>query len=328
MNRFGGSVFPAVMLLLVSLAPGAEQNEKERDEAAAIDAYIYLYPLITMDVTRLQMTNVAAIQQDGMAAPMNQLFHFREFPDADFRTVVRPNFDTLYSSLWADMTEGPVIVSVPDSGGRYYMLPMLDMWTDVFAVPGWRTTGTGPGHFAFVPPSWEGELPEGVLRIDSPTPYAWMIGRTESSVDTYEAVHEFQDGMKVSTLADWEKPSTPKQTKVDPDVDMKTSPLDQVNTMPAREFFEYGARLMKLQPPHITDADIVARMKYVGLEPGKDFDYDRLSPAAKTAVDKAAVEGLKMIKGHHCYGGARLQQTDRCGVSAGDHRFPWKNTDG
>lgn len=298
MNRFGGSVFLAVMLLLVSLAPGAEQNEKERDEAAAIDAYIYLYPLITMDVTRLQMTNVAAIQQDGMAAPMNQLFHFREFPDADFRTVVRPNFDTLYSSLWADMTEGPVIVSVPDSGGRYYMLPMLDMWTDVFAVPGWRTTGTGPGHFAFVPPSWEGELPEGVLRIDSPTPYAWMIGRTESSVDTYEAVHEFQDGMKVSTLADWGKPSTPKQTKVDPDVDMKTSPLDQVNNMPAREFFEYGARLMKLQPPHITDADIVARMKYVGLEPGKDFDYDRLSPAAKTAVDKAAVEGLKMIKAH------------------------------
>ena len=104
--------------------------------------------------------------------------------------------------------------------------------------------------------------------------------------------------MKVSTLADWGKPSTPKQTKVDPDVDMKTSPLDQVNNMPAREFFEYGARLMKLQPPHITDADIVARMKNVGLEPGKDFAYDRLSPAAKTAVDKAAVEGLKMIKAH------------------------------
>ena len=298
MKRLVESLFFALVMAASVVAVGAAQNEPQRDEAAAIDAYIYLYPLVTMDITRLQMTNVAGTEKDTMSAPMNQLYHFRAFPDADFRTVVRPNFDTLYTSLWADMTEGPVIVSVPDSGGRYYMLPMLDMWTDVFAVPGWRTTGTGAGHFAFVPPGWEGELPEGVTRIDSPTPYAWMIGRTESSVDTYSQVHEFQDGMKLSTLADWGKQSTPKQAKVDPNVDMKTPPLDQVNNMPPKEFFEYAAQLMKLHRPHITDADIVARMKYVGLEPGKDFDYQSLSPSAKAAIDKAASEGLKMIKAH------------------------------
>ena len=298
MKFLGGGVFLQIFLLTVWSAFGSEQNEQQRDEAAAIDAYIYLYPLVTMDVTRLQMTNVAASSAENMAAPMNQLYHFRAFPDADFRTVVRPNFDTLYTSLWADMTDGPVIVSVPDSGGRYYMLPMLDMWTDVFAVPGWRTTGTGQGNFAFVPPGWKGKLPKGVVRIDSPTPYAWMIGRTESSVDTYDEVHQFQDGIRVTPLADWGKQSSQKKYKINPNIDMKTPPLDQVNKLPAREYFEYAAQLMKLHPPHITDPDIVARMKRVGLEPGKEFQYDSLSPSAKAAIDQAAEEGLKMIKAH------------------------------
>ncbi len=298
MKFLGGGVFLQIFLLTVWSAFGSEQNQQQRDEAAAIDAYIYLYPLVTMDVTRLQMTNVAASSAENMAAPMNQLYHFRAFPDADFRTVVRPNFDTLYTSLWADMTDGPVIVSVPDSGGRYYMLPMLDMWTDVFAVPGWRTTGTGQGNFAFVPPGWKGKLPKGVVRIDSPTPYAWMIGRTESSVDTYDEVHQFQDGIRVTPLADWGKQSSQKKYKINPNIDMKTPPLDQVNKLPAREYFEYAAQLMKLHPPHITDPDIVARMKRVGLEPGKEFQYDSLSPSAKAAIDQAAEEGLKMIKAH------------------------------
>ena len=232
MHHLGGTLLLISVIVTNGIAAGAEMNERQRDEAAAIDAYIYLYPLVTMDITRLQMTNVASPEEGSLAAPMNQLYHFRSFPDADFRTVVRPNFDTLYTSLWADMSEGPVVIRVPDSADRYYMLPMLDMWTDVFAVPGWRTTGTGPGNFAFVPPGWDGELPEGVTRIDSPTPYAWMIGRTESSVETYPQVHKFQDGMQLSMLDSRGKVIPPKPGKVDPNVDMKTPPLDQVNKMP------------------------------------------------------------------------------------------------
>jgi hypothetical protein len=107
-----------------------------------------------------------------------------------------------------------MIVSVPDSGGLYYLLPMLDMWTDVFASPGWRTTGTKAGHYAYVPPGWQGTLPKGVTRIDVPTPYGWIIGRTKASVKTYDTVHKFQDGLKVTPLSQPLRDRRPRRAQV------------------------------------------------------------------------------------------------------------------
>jgi hypothetical protein len=122
---------------------------EQEAQSISVDAYVYFYPLVTMDVTRKQLTNVEPGK--GIGAPMNMLFNVPTFPTADMKQVVRPNFDTLYSFGYVDLTKEPMVVSVPDTGGRYYLLPMLDMWTDVFASPGWRTTGTQAGNFLVTP---------------------------------------------------------------------------------------------------------------------------------------------------------------------------------
>src|SRR3984885_4153921 len=219
------------LCLALSLTAHAQSSVNEQEaQSIARDAYIYFYPLVTMDVTRKQLTNVEPGK--GVGAPMNVLFSFPAFPTADMRQVVRPNFDTLYTVGYLDLTKEPMVVSVPDTAGRYYLLPMLDMWTDVFASPGWRTTGTQARNFLVTPPGWrpdlrdrfinEFKLPKDTQRIDAATPYVWIIGRTKTDgPPDYDAVHRIQAGFKVALLSEWGKPAKPVEIKIDPSVDMK-----------------------------------------------------------------------------------------------------------
>jgi hypothetical protein len=259
-----------------------------------VTAYTYFYPLVTMDLTRRQLTNVA--RAEGINAPMNTFASLAAFPPADMKAVVRPNFDTLYSSGWLDLTGEPMIVSVPDTQGRFYLLPMLDMWTDVFASPGWRTTGTQAADFALVPPGWSGVLPAGVVRIDAPTPYVWIIGRTKTDgPDDYDAVHQVQAGYKITPISRSGGTAAPVAGVVDATVDMKTPPKVQVDTMPAARFFAYAAELLKLHPPHVTDQPIVAQMRRIGIERGKSFDIDKVDPAIKAGLAGTPEAALKLM---------------------------------
>jgi hypothetical protein len=262
--------------------------------AIGVQAYVYLYPLVTMDLTRRQLINTE--RAEGLRAPMNEFLNISAYPPSTMREVVRPNFDTLYSSAWLDLTKGPVIVSAPDTNGRYYMLPMLDMWTDVFASPGSRTTGTQAGDWAIVPPGWTGSLPDGVDRINSPTLFVWIIGRTKTDGPAdYDAVHKIQRGYRITPLSNWGKPPAPVTGNIDPSVDNKTPPKVQVDAMPADKFFAYAAEVMKLQPHHVTDQPIVALMRRVGLESGKSFDIRRIDPAVREALQSAPEEGQKLM---------------------------------
>jgi hypothetical protein len=261
-----------------------------------VEAYLYLYPLVTMDVTRRQLTNIQAGEMPGRG-PMNTVSHILEFPAADFRVVVRPNFDTLYSSAWLDLTAGPMVVSAADTGGRYYMLPMLDMWTDVFAVPGKRTSGTQAGHYAVVPPGWQGTVPDDVEVIQAPTPYLWIIGRTQTNGPSdYDAVHVVQDGYLITPLSDWGNDPARVEATIDPTVDMTTPPLDQVNDMPAAAYFAAAAELLQLHPPHVTDWSTLARMRRIGIQPGESFEFDRLDPVAQGALERVPADAQKLMQ--------------------------------
>lgn len=292
------SLLIALALATGALAQGTPPVIGEAEaRAIATDAYVYFYPLVTMDVTRKQFTNIEA-GKELAKGPMNMFSNVPAYPPAEFKGVVRSNFDTLYSSAFLDVTKEPVVVSVPDTNGRFYLLPMLDMWSDVFASPGWRTTGTHAQTFLVTPPGWRPELrdrfadelrlPKDTQRIEAPTPYVWIIGRTKTDgPPDYEAVRRIQAGLKITVLSEWGKAPTPPVVQIDPSVDMKTPPKVLVDTMPAGRYFAYAAELLKVNPPHLTDQPILAQMRRLGIEAGKSFDIATVPPAVKAALEAA-----------------------------------------
>jgi hypothetical protein len=287
----------ALALTAAMLGPAKATGVTEQEaHAIGVDAYLYFYSPITMDLTRKQLTNQEPTP-GGIGGPMNNFANVGAFPTADMRVVVRPNFDTLYSSGWLDLTKEPMVLSAPDTDGRYYLLPMLDMWTDVFASPGWRTTGTKAGNFLVTPPGWTGTVPDGMTQIQAPTPYVWIIGRTKTDGPAdYDAVHKIQAGYKITPLSQSGKEPVAPEFKPDPSVDMKTPPKIQVDTMPADKYFAYAAELLKLHPPHITDEPIIAQLKRIGFEVGKSFDLDKADPAVKKGLASAAEDAQKLME--------------------------------
>jgi hypothetical protein len=281
--------FFAALATPISAQPAITEQEAH---AIGVDAYLYFYPLITMDLTRKQSTSIEPGKEIGKG-PMNMFVSVPTYPPADFKGVVRPNFDTLYSIAWLDLTKEPMIVSVPDTNGRYYLLPMLDMWTDVFASPGWRTTGTQAANFLITPPGWSGDTPTGMTRIDAPTPYVWIIGRTKTDgPQDYDAVHKIQAGYKITPLSQNYSPPT---VTIDASVDMKTPPKVQIDTMPAEKYFAYAAELLKVIPPHITDQPMIAQLKKIGFERGKSFELDKANPAIRKALQGAPEDAQQLM---------------------------------
>jgi hypothetical protein len=284
-------------------AGGAPESARGPLETA-IRGYIYGYPLVTVEMTRRVTTNT--VKPEGLHGPMGQFASLREYPTAAFKDVTAPNADTLYSSAWLDLSQGPWILQLPDEHGRYYLMPMLEAWTNVFASPGTRTTGTAAGEFAIVGPGWHGELPPGVEELRSSTNLVWNIGRTYCSgtPEDYTAVHAIQDQYKLVPLSGYGKPYTPLPGKVDPSIDMKATPREQVERMDTISYFKLLAELMKQNPPYAEDAPILARLARIGLVPGKDFDSSKLTSVPN--IQDVPKVGVERIMAHFTAGGADL----------------------
>jgi hypothetical protein len=267
----------------------------EEAHAIGVDAYIYFYPLLSMDITRKQFTNIEPGKEFGKG-PMNMFVSVPQYPPAEFKGVVRSNFDTLYSIAWLDLTKEPLVIAAPDTDGRFYLLPMLDMWTDVFASPGWRTTGTEAGQFLVTPPGWAGTVPAGMSHLPAPTPFVWVIGRTKTDgAADYAAVHKIQAGYTVTPLSRLGKEPEAVTVKIDPEVDMKTPPKIQVDTMSAANYFAYAADLLKVNPPHSTDQPMLAQIKRIGIEAGKPFNMDALDPQIQAALQSVPQDAQALM---------------------------------
>jgi hypothetical protein len=269
-------------------------GEGHDDFLAARDAYIYGYPLVTVEMTRRVITNVASLERNR--GPMGQIIKLRQYPDASYRDVTAPNADTLYTTAFFDVGKEPWVLSVPEMKDRYYLLPMLDGWTDVFQVPGKRTTGAGAQTYAVTGPGWRGALPAGVKEYKSPTSIVWLIGRIycTGTPEDYTAVHALQDQFKLVPLSAYGKPYTPAAGTVDPSIDMKTSVRDQVNRMDATAYFTLLAQLMKTNPPAPADGPEVAKFAKIGLVPGRDFDASKLKADFVKRIPEIAFDRIML----------------------------------
>jgi hypothetical protein len=264
-------------------------------KALALDAYVYGYALVTVEMTRRVMTNVDRIE--APRAPMGQLMRMREYPNAQFRDVTAPNADTLYVNGFIDVKDEPWVLSLPEAHDRHYLFPMLDGYTNVFEVPGKRTTGTGPQTYAITGPGWQGTLPAGVTEYKSPTAMVWLLGRIycTGTPEDYAAVHEMQDAISLIPLSSYGKPYTPPAGTVDPGIDMKTPVREQVNNLSAEAYFNLMAALMKDNPPAEADRRIVDKMAELGIVAGEKFDVTKLGPDVAATVRSVPKLGFDTI---------------------------------
>jgi hypothetical protein len=264
----------------------------------AKEAYSYFVPLVIMDITRAVSTNTTQGFGRGKE-PMNVLSHARVFPPGTFRGIVRPNFDTLYSTAWIDVSEEPYVFSIPATPDkRFFMMPLYDMWTEVFASPGTRTNGTEPFSFAVCSPTWRGELPAGVERIDAPTPIVWALGRTETYLEAdYPHINAFQDAIIMAPLSSYPHPAPVSSAERDASIDMKTPPLRQLEALGAEEFFARASELIAIHPPHLTDWNMVARLRHLNFHVGQKYDPSAQTPAIQAALRGApAGAGVEMME--------------------------------
>jgi DNA sulfur modification protein DndE len=267
-------------------------------EAIGTDIYIYGYPLVIMDQTKKVMTNT--VTPNPSQAPLGQFVHARTYPDVSSHETAAPNIDTLYSTAWLDVSKEPYILHVPNENGRHYLMPMLSGWTDVFAAPGTRTTGSKAGDYAITGPGWQGTLPDGMIEFKSPTNIVWILGRTYSSgtPEDLKKVHAIQDQYSLTPLSAYGKPYTPPNGLFDSNIEMKTSVSDQISQLDAASFFNRLALLMKDNPPAPEDGPILDKMKQIGLIPGQPFDINKRDPAVVRGLQRAPKTAAKKIRDH------------------------------
>jgi len=250
------------------------EQEVSSDELLQIigESYVYGYPLILMDLTKKVSTNIKTPHPIRPSAPVNQLGHFREFPDHTLTAVVKPNVDTYYSIAWLDLEKEPQVLSMPATD-RYYLLPFYDAYSNVFASPGTRTTGTDAQKFLITGPNWTGETPPDLTLIQAPTNTVWMLGRIQvnSPEDGASTVKAIQDGMALAPLNAYNSEDyTPKEGKVNPEY-QDIVPVKTIQTLDVNTYLNRVAELMIHNPPKAADSTIVRKMAKIGLVPGQPF---------------------------------------------------------
>ncbi|NDR57046.1 DUF1254 domain-containing protein [Aliiruegeria sabulilitoris] len=263
----------------------------EEARALAKDAWLFGMPLVMFEIQADFLTHVT--KPGAAKAPVNQFVHYRQFIDASNRSIVGFNVDNLYSLSWIDLSDEPLVLSVPAMGDRYWVMQIVDAWNGVPAAPGSRThDGDRPHDFLIAGPDWDGPVPEGLEVLRSPTNLAGIGGRTYcSGAEEYDLVNAIQDNYRLAPLSAWGRPYTPpSDVPLKAGVDGETLVNDQVLALSSEEFFSNLNRLLATNPPYADDAPMLEKLRPLGIEPGAPFSTAEMSDDLRTGVDEGVAD--------------------------------------
>ncbi len=289
-----------------SKTPVAGNLSQDSIMSLATQAYVYGYPLVLMYETMRNATNIEAPVWNKSFAPANQFGHFRSFPDPTFKAVVKPNCDTYYSSAWLDLSQEPMVLKVPDTKGRYYLMPILDAYTNVIGCPGKRTTGTKAGTFLITGPEFTGKVPDGMTEIKSPTNMVWILGRIQvnSVQDGKDVAYKIQDGLTLTPLSKLGTDYKPAKHTVDKSI--STTPPLFVENMDIETFFNTMNDLMAKYPPAKDDAALLNKLSDIGIGPGKKFNLADFDSDVQTALKKVPAGVHQQLRNYMSQSGNKV----------------------
>lgn len=259
----------AILLSLLTLlscgflsACSAEKTQPDTPDTETVwemvsEAYIYAFPLVLTDATKTLSTNTDGTMTGR--APINQFNHAKKLADASFRTVVTPNVDTVYSQAWLDISTEPMVYVLPETD-RFCNVQLLDAWTNTAAVL------DKAGAYAIALPGWEGELPDGVTRVDVPTATMWSITRTVlSGNEDLPNVYAIQEQMQLLPLSAYVQGGeyTAPQGAYKEENDFV--PVNKVLSMTPAEFFNTANALMQVNPPADADKELLKKLSAINV---------------------------------------------------------------
>jgi hypothetical protein len=259
----------------------------------AIEAYLYFYPLVMMDITKRQLFFRTRVDKENPTA--NQFQHARETATDKWRNIARPNFDTLFSSAWVELSHGPLVLTLPPSDGRYHMFQMMDMWTDTYAVVGSRTIGDKGVKALLVGPGWNSsDTADTEAIIECPTTTTWIVGRTYSfgGDDNVEAT-TFLDNTSLVALGGSPFPQTGSQFV---ELNPQSAPIAQVDALTAAQYFEYASELLLREGSHSSDGSIRLRLRQIGFEFHEQFIFSRQTPEVQSALTHAMEKTRELLQ--------------------------------
>ncbi len=288
-----GAIFSMPAAAADKRTPPPDLSGLSGEEAAAFylgtNAIIWGYPEVVFEQLMRGRTRPDIVAKGNPQAAVNQFGLVRDLRGPEFKQIATPNNDTIYAQSFVDVSREPIVLSVPAvAAPRYYTFQLWDPNGDTFGYIGSRTTGRDAGSFAFVGPGWQGTLPEGVKRVE--TPYNGMVIWGRIGVDGPEDLHNalaIQDALRLTPLSQFGK----SDAQVAPDLafsdarvafDAKDVPADLI-------LYAELANALRYTPPKPQDAVVAATLPEIGFSAdGTTFDPSTLTDAQRSGLAKGA----------------------------------------